>query len=134
MNCKRYALSVIAGFIFVFVFEYMLHGNLLMGLYEQTSNLWRSTEEMEKYAPFMGLVQFLTVVILAFIFTCNFENKGVTEGARFGLLIGLLFGVGMIGMYAYMPIPMALAVAWFIGTLIEMTALGIVFSLTCKEK
>lgn len=133
MNCKRYALSVVAGFIFVFIFEYMLHGNLLMGLYEQTSNLWRSPEEMEKYMPLMTLIQFLSVVVISFIFTRNYENKGIAEGARFGLLIGLLIGVGMIGSYAYMPIPMALALGWFIGTVIELTLLGVILSLTYKE-
>lgn len=131
LHKKRFPLIVLAGFAFTFVYEFLLHGNILMGMYEQTSHLWRAEEDMKM--GLMMLNQFLTTAILAFIFTRNYEGKGLCEGIRFGVMMGLLMGVMSAAAYIWTPIPGALAVGWFLGGLGWGLGLGIIFSLLYKK-
>lgn len=133
MNKQRFTFCVLAGFIFIFAFDFLLHGILLKPSYEQTANLWRSPEVMQEFFGWMLAVQFGITAVLAYIFTRNFENKGITEGIRFGFMIGLFSGISQFGMYAYMPIPISLAIASFTGAVIEFIGLGIIFSLLYKK-
>lgn len=121
---KRNILTVIFTFIAIFLTDYLIHGVLLMDLYEQTSELWRGEEDMICW--WMLLMQFALSVLLVVIFGQNFEDKGFMEGMRFGTFAGLVLGTAMAGTYAYMPIPFSLALSWFIGALIQFTIVGII--------
>ena len=133
VNIPRFLATTLAGFVFIFGYDFALHGNLLMGIYEQTSDLWRDPEEMKTFFPYMLSTQFFTALLAAFIFTRNYEGKGIGEGLRFGIMLGLLFGVMMSASYAWMPIPTALAGAWFAGGLGMGIGLGVIFSLIYRK-
>ena len=134
MNKSRFLLSVLIGFVFVFIFEFVFHGVLLGDMYEQTADIWRTEEEMQSFFHWALLSQLVFVVALAFIFTRNYEAKGIGEGARFGLMFGAFVGVLQFGMYPYLPIPFILAVLWCVGAVLEMVGLGVVFSLLYKKR
>lgn len=134
MNIKKFVPTVIAGFVFVFLYEWLFHGNMLMGLYARTANLWRSVEDMQAHMPLMMAMQFTFVLILAFIFTRNYEGRGIGEGLRFGIYMGALMGFTAFSTYCFMPISFTLALAWLIGTFIEVLGLGVIFALTYKTK
>ncbi len=134
LNMKRFALMSVAGFIFIFLSDWVIHGMLLMDMYEQTPQLWRVPEDMEVYFPWMTVNQILLTLVLAFIFTRNFEGKGMMEGVRFGVMFGLLTGLGAFGSYAYMPISLTLAFAWLGSMLVQVTGLGVIFALLYKNK
>ncbi len=131
---KPFLLSLVAGFAFIWVFDFILHANLLMDTYLQTPQLWRSEADMKEKFPFMLFNQFLIAFITAFIFTRHYEGKGIGEGVRYGILIGLLLGVEMMGSYAWMPISSTLALAWFFGGLAKGVGLGVVYALTYRDK
>lgn len=133
MNKKRFALATIAGSVFIFLYEMLVHGHLLKPIYEETKDLWRPEEAMAEYASLMISIQFLFVAILCFIFTRNYEEKGMDEGVRFGAMMGVLLGLMAFAPYVWMPISMTLAVAWAGVTFIELLLLGIIFSLTYKK-
>lgn len=129
----RFILSVLAGFVFLFGYEWLLHGVWLMDLYIQTANLWRTPDEMYTLFPFQLLSQFALSLVSALFFTRHYEARGMGEGMRFGFLLGLVFGVMMASSFVWMPIPGALAVAWFAGGLLQGLGLGVVFSLTYRK-
>ncbi len=133
VNILRFLASALAGFIFIFGFDFIVHQNLLMGLYEQTSDLWRPEESMATYFPLMIIRTALLSIILAFIFTRNYEGKGIQEGARFGLMFGLLLALLMASSYIWMPIPLELAIGWASSGLGTGVGLGIIFSLIYKK-
>ena len=133
VNIPRYILAVVIGFIFLFASDYVIHQNLLMDLYEQTTGLWRPPESMETFFPLMLGAQFLMSAITAMIFTRNYEEKGIKEGLRFGFLIGLLFALMMSMSYIWMPIPLELAGGWAAAGLFQGLGLGIVFALTYRK-
>jgi len=131
MNTKRFLVSWAAVFAFVFFYEYLLHGQLLVGMYEQTAHLWRSAEDSKM--EFIFISQILFAALVTFLFTRNYENKGVKEGLRFGFYLGLLLGVIEIGKYCYMPIPGNLVLSWMVGVIVEGIGAGVVVSLVYRE-
>jgi hypothetical protein len=112
----RFLLTVIAGFVFVFGFDFLVHNVLLVETYDQTPQLWRLPEEM--ILPWMFSKQFLMVLVSALIFIIPRKDTGLKEDLGFGTLFGLLLALLMSGAYAWMPISLSLALAWgdfFVG-------------------
>lgn len=133
MNIKRYVFAALASFIFVFGFDFIWHGQLLMSTYEQTASLWRPMEDMQAHFSCMLLTQFLLASLISFLFTRHYEGQGIGEGVRFGLIIGLILGVLQAGSYAYMPISLYLAGMWFLCGLLTGLGIGIICSLIYKN-
>jgi len=132
MNTKRFISAIIAVFTFVFIYEWILHGGLLAGIYESTPALWRTKAEMPRYMIWLMLGQLVFTIMFCYIFLKGYENKGLMEGVRYGILIGLLFiGPDMI-FYAVQPLPVNLVVYWCIGGLIEMTIAGVILAAIYK--
>lgn len=133
MNTKRYFFSSIILFLFIFLSDFVVHGQLLKGLYEQTKHLWRSEEEMETYFSVMLMVQIAMALLISYMFTRNYEGRGIGEGIRFGALIGCFWGIMMAGAYAYMPVPNTLAYAWAVSGFVQGVLAGIILSFTYKN-
>ena len=133
MNIKRYALSTIVGFVFTLMFDYVVHGVLLVPTYEQTPQLWRPLEEMNNYIPFMNAMGLFVTATLAFIYTRHHEGKGITEDVRFGVMFGLLLGLLQLNAYAWMPISLSLGLSWFAAEFVKTVVLGVIFSLLYKK-
>ena len=129
---KSYIAPIFAGFIFVFIYEFIIHGFLLNGIYEQTPNLWRAPETMGDFIPFSIAMQFLMTALLAVIFAKSYKGGGLLEGLRFGALLGALFGLSMASAYIYMPISALLAALWFATGFFQLLGLGLIFALTYK--
>ncbi len=131
MNIKRYCFSFVAVFAFIFLSDYLCHEFFLAELYEKTSELWRAKDEHIMIFIWLGELGFAAVV--AFIFTRHYEDKGVMEGLRYGLYIGLLLAVLKIGTYGYMPIPLVLTFSWMAISIVNGLGVGLVLALVYKE-
>jgi hypothetical protein len=82
-------------------------------------------------------ITYVTALIFSFlfvyIFSRGYEGRGISEGIRFGLLIGLLMNVvGMFNQYAVLPIPFKLTLQWFVYGVIQIMICGIVASALYK--
>jgi len=131
MNRKNFILATAAVFAFVFAYEFILHGHLLKGIYQETAHLWRAKEDYN--IVFILLSQLGFSAMLVFIFTRNYENKGLKEGLRFGLYIGLLLAAIEIGKFCYMPVPLWLVLTWAAGMLVKSIGAGAIASLIYKK-
>lgn len=132
-NCKRMILSAIAVFIFMSAFQWVYHGILLMGAYEATAEMWRPmSDTFTQYCAVMMASTFFVAFMVTYIFTCNYEGKGMSEGIRYGLLIGLLLAARDMGAYGYMPIDFTLVASWMLGSLLTGLGAGAVLSMTYK--
>ena len=133
MNIKRYGLAAVAVFAFMFAFEFFWHGILLHDQYEATKALWRSEQDFEAFFPLAIAVTVVLALLISFIFTRHYESCGLGEGVRFGVMLGLLMGVLQFGIYPYLPIPLGLAVSWFLGATLEGIGIGIVLALIYRN-
>jgi hypothetical protein len=131
MNIKRYCFSFAAVFVFLFLSGYLCHEFLLAELYEKTSELWRAKDEHIMIFIWLGDLGFAAV--MAFIFTRHYEDKGVMEGLRYGLYIGLLLAALKFGTYGYLPIPLVLTFSWMAISIVNGLGAGLVLALVYRK-
>jgi hypothetical protein len=133
INIPRFLLSTLIGFAFIFGSDFVIHQKLLMDMYIETKELWRPHETMQEFFPYMLAAQLLFAAIPAYIYTRNHEGKGIMEGVRFGIPLGLLFAVTMAASYVWLPISATLAGSWGAAGFVQGLGLGIIYSITYKK-
>ncbi len=122
---KKAIVSVVAVFVAWSILDFVIHGLILQSTYEATAALWRPMNEMKMW------VIHVAVLINALAFVCIYAGFFADKGIRTGLIYGFLFGLGTgfpmgFGTYAFMPIPIFLAIGWFVGALVEAIVGGII--------
>ena len=132
-NIGRWGLCALLGFVFIFGYEYAVHGILLADIYSATSDLWRSADEMKDFYMYSTVLQIMSASALAYIFALNYEDKGLGEGWRFGVIFGVIFAILGAAPYAWMPIPEVLALFWAVAAFVKLIVLGLIFSLLYDE-
>ena len=109
---------------------YLIHGVILRDMYMQTASLWRPLPEMKNWL--LNTSTIVHCIIFVWLYSMM-SKKSIGAGIKFGFLFGIAYGFGMgYGTYSTMPIPLYLANAWFIGSVIETTLAGMVTGLIIK--
>jgi len=134
MKTKRLLPAILVVFLFIFGYEWVFHGVLLKGIYESTPQLWRPQSTMPQFMPFLFAGQFLFSLFLGLIFAKGYENRGIGEGVRFGILMGLLLSTVNLVWYAVQPLPEILVLYWVLGGILEMVIAGILLAAICRPK
>jgi hypothetical protein len=125
---KKIVYGVIAVFVLSEIVSILMNGFLLKTAYEATASLWRP--DMNSLMWIYYVMTAIGAFFFTFIFSMGYEGKGVMEGVRFGLYIGIWMGVGFAyGTYAMIAIPYSMALTWFIGTVIQYILCGIAVAL-----
>jgi len=127
MDTKKYLIAGGVVFVVYEILSFLIHGVLLEGAYQATASVWRPEAEMHANFPIMLVTAFIISFLFVFIFAKGYEGKGIMEGVRYGLWIGLLMSIPMaFNSYATLPIPMSLAIKWLVYGVIQFIILGIV--------
>jgi hypothetical protein len=125
---KKVWVGFIAAFLVFAILDTIVNVVLLKGSYESTAQLWRPEAEMKIWLFYV--VYAFQAFFLSLIFSKGYEGKGVSEGARYGLYVGLMVAIPMAyGTYGAMPIPYHLALQWFIYGTIEFIVAGCVLAM-----
>jgi len=131
VNIKRFVAASLAVFVVSQILDFLIHGVILKATYESLKQLWRP--DMESKMWIMYLVGFITSFLFTYIFVKGYEGKGILEGVRFGVVIGLFTSIPMAyGTYAMIAIPYSLALQWFAYGMVETIVMGIVVALVYK--
>lgn len=120
---KKMVLGGFAAFIFVFLFEFLVHGVLLKSIYDATESVWRPQEESNM--AIMILSQFLFAMAIAFFYPIVGPDKECKKAIPFGFGLGLVMAMPQVSTYCYLPIPISLSLFWAAASFV--TALGSVF-------
>lgn len=113
MNFKRYIAATVALFFFIFLYEMVVHGFLLMGIYEETSTIWRPFKEMQGNMLMTMGFQLALSAWVAFAFTQIYPEGGINKGLCFGLFFGVFAGILTSMWYLWLPVPAILGLGWF---------------------
>jgi len=135
MNLKKGWLAVVGAFAVIFAVEFVIHQLWLGPFYKAHAEWWRPEAQMQLLMHLMLLAQLAMAVLLTIVYTKGYEvgKGGVAQGARFGLLIGLLLLLpNSLMYYCIYPYPVSLLISWFIGGLIEVTLAGMVIGAIYK--
>jgi len=134
VDCKRFTVTVLAVFAFIWGFEFLFHGFYMADLYEATKHLWRPEAEMQDRFILLIGGQLLIAVMFCWIFAKGHEGRGIMEGVRYGVYIALLFAGPHLIMHAVAPYPTELTLSWIGGGFVEMILAGMVAASIYRPK
>ncbi len=126
MNMKRFIIAGISAFVFVFFYEFLVHGFLMLEQYEQTMDVWRPQEEANMLI--MTLSQFLFGMAVAFFYPIVGLDTDCKKAIPFGVGLGLVMGVPQIATYCYLPIPLQMSLSWAVIEFIKGLGSSIIVS------
>ena len=125
MNVKRFVLACIGVYLVYQVLSFIINMFILGDTYLALASVWRPEAEMMSKMWVMYLTSAVWTVLFCYIFIRGYENKGIMEGARYGVLIGLLIGIPFsYESWVIYPITIGLAHAWVVATLVVAVACG----------
>jgi|SRR3984885_6569138 hypothetical protein len=136
MNYLRLALAALGGTVASFAF-----GSLVFWLVPALINeahkypaVFRPKEKMMSVMPIGLVATFLAILVVAIIFAMMYQGgSGITEGARFGVLIGIFVVCAFVlHNYVNLDIGLKLALGQAVAYFFQWTIVGIVIGLIYK--
>ena len=136
MNYSSLGLAALGGTVASFAFGFLVFW-LLPGLIKEGHKypaVFRPKEEMMKVMPIGFVATFLAILVAAIIFAMNHPGgSGTTEGARFGVLIGIFVVCAFVlHNYVNLNIGLKLALGQAVAYFVQWTIVGIVIGLIYK--
>ena len=130
---KKFWLGFVGVFVAMEIMNMLINGMLLMSDYQATQNIWRPN--MMSYMWVYHVLMLCGAFFFTFIFSRGYEGKGIFEGVRYGLYIGIWISMGMAyGTFAMIPIPYSLAIKWFLSGIVQYVVMGIVVAMVYGKK
>ena len=135
MNTKRFLMAFVATYLVYHVVGYLIHEVWLDPVYKDLASVFRPKEEMDQMMWIFFVTSAVMTLMFCYIFTRGYENRGIGEGVRYGLYMGLFFMV----VYAYdsyviYPLPYHLILKWFVSGMVTFVAMGAVVSMVYKSE
>jgi hypothetical protein len=130
---KKVLIGSVVVFVAMMILSYMVDGLILGSTYESLKNIWRPDMESKMWIYY--IIMIVGAFFFSFIFSKGYEGKGILEGVRYGLYIGIWMSIGMAyGTYAMIAIPYSLALQWFIYGVIQYVIYGVLLALVFEKK
>ncbi len=136
MNYSRLALAALGGTVAYFAFGFLLLG-LVPGLIKEAHkypDVFRPKEKMMAVMPIGMIATFVAILVVAIIFAMIPQaGSGITEGARYGVLIGIFVVCGFVlHNYVNLNIGLKLALGQAVAYFVQWAIVGIVIGLIYK--
>jgi hypothetical protein len=127
----RTGLAALAVFVTWSILGFLLHGMILTSTYAATPQLWRP---MAEYKMTLGtIVTIISAICFVIVYAQWITDKRLQTALLYGLVFGIGRGIAMgYGSYAAMPMPYMLALAWFLGAVVDGLAGGLVLGLIVR--
>lgn len=123
-NTGRFIAGGLAIFLIFTVCDFIIHNIILADYYMSIINIWRP--DMMSLMWIMYLCTFIFSFLLMFIFIKGYEDRGIMEGVRFGIMMFLITtGIGSVYQYVVYPLPLSLVIQWLGYGLAEFILAGI---------
>ena len=133
MNVKRFLAGGLAIFVVFQICDFIIHGLILGDIYMSMTNVWRP--DMMSLMWIMYVSSFIFSYLMMYIFVKGYEDRGILEGVRFGILIGLMtYILGAFYQYALYPLPLSLVLKWAGYGFVEYILAGITAAAIYRPK
>jgi len=131
---KKYVLGSIAVFVAYMTFDYLVYAGILRSTYESEPLRKLLRPDIADKVWILWLVDLVWSFLFSLIYIKGYEGRGGTmEGVRFGFWIGLFVAGPMaFGQYAIYPIPIFLAVQWFVFSTMQTVICGVALALVYR--
>jgi hypothetical protein len=136
MNYSRLGLAALGGTVAYFAFGFLALWLLPVLINESRKYpaVYRNHEEMKTVMPIAFVATFIAILVVAIIFAMIHQGgSGTTEGARFGVLIGIFMVCAFVlHNYVNLNIGLKLALEQAAAYFLQWTIVGIVIGLIYK--
>lgn len=133
-DSKKYLMSVVVLFAFIWLYEWFVHSQVLASIYLQTKGVWRPQHEMQELGYYFLVVYLLYAVIFTTLFKRYVNSKNLSDSGRFGFLVGAIIGSWSFGSYVFLPISLGLAACWFLANTVAGAIAGVLLGLINSKK
>lgn len=135
MNTKRLLMSFVATYIVYNILGYLIHEVWLADTYASLAAVWRPEAEMDSKIWVFWITSAFFCFFFCYIFARGYENRGLGEGFRFGVIITLFYTLPVVyDSYVIYPIPYSLVLQWLFSGLVVSIILGIVAAMVYKPR
>jgi hypothetical protein len=136
MNYSRLGLAALGGTVASFAFGFLVLW-LVPALFNEANKypaVFRSKEEMMTVMPIGLVAKLIAILVVAIIFAMIRQGgSGISEGARFGVLIGIFSVCAFVlDNYVNLNIGLKLALGQAAAYFLQWTIVGIVIGLIYK--
>jgi hypothetical protein len=122
---KKILIATAVVFVFFAVYMIVLNGFILASAYQELASVWRP--DMQRLVWVYQVINLVGAFFFVFVFSKGYEGKGLMEGVRYGLYIGIWMGIGYAyGTYAMIAIPYWMAQTWFWTTILQYVVAGMI--------
>ena len=136
MNYSRLRLAALGGMVASFAFGFLVLWLVpaLINEGHKYPAVFRPKEEMMTVMPIGLVATFISILVVAIIFAMIHQGgSGTTEGARFGVLIGIFVVCAFVlHNYVNLNIGLKLALGQAAAYFVQWTIIGIVIGLIYK--
>ena len=136
MNYSRLGLAALGGMVASFAFGFLVLWLVpaLINEGHKYPAVFRPKEEMMTVMPIGIVATFISILVVAIIFAMIHQGgSGITEGARFGVLIGIFVVCAFVlHNYVNLNIGLKLALGQAAAYFVQWTIIGIVIGLIYK--
>ena len=136
MNYSRLGLAALGGTVASFAFGFLVFWLVpaLINEGHKYPAVFRPREEMKTVMPIGLVATFIAILVVAIIFAMiHHGGSGLTEGARFGVLIGIFVVCAFVlHNYVNLNIGLKLALGQAVAYFVQWTIIGIVIGLIYK--
>lgn len=137
MFSKKFWLTFLLVFVTLEVTGYIIYTFIMGSTFQdpEVSKVFRPGDEMTSKMWIVYLMDLVWSFFFVFFFAKGYENRGIMEGVRFGIYIGLFFSmVVSYQAYAFYPLPYKVVLPMFLWGLVQCVLCGVVAALAYKPK
>lgn len=128
LHWKRFVAATIVSFFAIIILDFLVNGVFLQGDFESTQQYWLPSEELFRRIPLGWLSMLMTIVLYGLVYLRFGGGSGPRQGLRFGLWLGAAAAIpGPLGLYALVPWPMKMILAWTMTWFVNLVLIGLVF-------
>lgn len=133
MNTKRYLLASLGVAVLIFFYGWIIHGFLLADFWAEQMVEGSMRPQGEEVIWAIAVSCLLQGLALGFIFIKGYQNLGIAEGFRFGLLIAWFIIAIYFLHYAISPMePVALVTGMVVDGVMYVIA-GVILAAVYRE-
>ena len=129
MNNKTFWIGLVVVIAVMQVINFGVHQVWLDATYKGLVDVFRAEDEMMGMMWMMLSGSVVYLFLFCYIFTKGYEGKGIGEGVRYGLLMGIFITIPMsIDNFVVYPLPGSLALKWFVVGVLSFVVAGAIFA------
>lgn len=133
MPSRQFIFSFMGVFVTLSLYSFVVWALLLADImHAEMGNIW--VEEANIRMPWFYIAYALMAYVMVWIWKYGQEEKGLSEGFRYGLMLGILFGSAELIGYAVEPITMKGALMAFGIDVVMFALAGVVLAFVHKSE